>query len=241
MGGNAAGEEIDAGLSWEVIREPDGTVSKQRKAFRPFWRNEGWHSAPARPEYYYYPGDTVMMSVVSDAPRKLRLEIVLLARAVDTVPTSNTAINLSKPVHRGSHPADDINTASSDASPTSSTTRSRFSLAQLRNLDPISTFTTTFEASKFGPTASQAFKRVNAIDQTANENKPAQASRTRVENANWLQVDLITPAGKVPFTQDLFTDMRCPDASAFTISPVDEKGGEKITINAAAISSAPAD
>jgi hypothetical protein len=73
MGGRAGQREIDAGVSWEVIKEPDGSVSSQRKTYRPFWRNEKWNSGPAQPEYDYYPGDTILLSVVTRQADKLEL------------------------------------------------------------------------------------------------------------------------------------------------------------------------
>jgi hypothetical protein len=80
MGGRADKQEIDCGLSWEVIREADGSVSTQGKAFRPFWRNEKWNSGPAKPEYYYMPGDTVAISCATTEPGKLSMEVRLLER-----------------------------------------------------------------------------------------------------------------------------------------------------------------
>ena len=80
LGGRAGGTEIDAGVSWEVIREPDGTVSKQRKAFRPFWRNKQWATAPAKEQLYFYPGDTIRMRCWTDAPGKLKFRVELLGR-----------------------------------------------------------------------------------------------------------------------------------------------------------------
>ncbi len=80
IGGQSGGQEIDAGLSYEIVREPDGKASRERKAFRPFWRNEGWASGPASPDYYYYPGDTVRMTCETTAPGTLGLEIVLVSR-----------------------------------------------------------------------------------------------------------------------------------------------------------------
>lgn len=80
--GNKAGEgrEIDAGLSWEVVREPDGKVSQTRRAFRPFWRNATWVSGPADPNWYFYPGDAVRMRIETRAPDKLTLTIELVSR-----------------------------------------------------------------------------------------------------------------------------------------------------------------
>ncbi len=75
------GTEIDAGVTWEVIREADGTVSPQRKAFRPFWRNKKWFNAPAKPDLYFYPGDTIRMTISTTENDKLTFRVQLLARA----------------------------------------------------------------------------------------------------------------------------------------------------------------
>jgi hypothetical protein len=75
MGGQAGHQEIDAGLTWEVIKDSHGVVSPQRLAFRPFWRNNVWSNAPAEERYYWHPGDTVAMSVEWTGPGRLRLSI----------------------------------------------------------------------------------------------------------------------------------------------------------------------
>ncbi len=75
MGGRAGEQEIDAGLTWEFTLDEKGERSKTRNAFRPFWRNEKWNSAPAKKEFYWQPGDTVAMAVVVTAPGKLRLYV----------------------------------------------------------------------------------------------------------------------------------------------------------------------
>lgn len=76
MGGNAGGvEEVDAGLGWDYCEDKQGTVSGAKVGWRPFWRNGNWHSAPLYPDDCWHPGDTVVMSVVLDGPRKLRLTV----------------------------------------------------------------------------------------------------------------------------------------------------------------------
>lgn len=82
------------------------------------------------------------------------------------------------------------------------------------------------------------FKRVNAIDQVANEGKPAQATKTRVENGKWTESYLFRMhQGKVvkaPMHKGRFSDMRCPDVRYFDIQSTDEEAGvgaEAITIN----------
>ena len=75
MGGRAGTQEIDAGLTWEFTKDENGKLSERRNAFRPFWRNETWNSAPAQKQFYWYPGDTVQMAVLVAGPGKLRLVI----------------------------------------------------------------------------------------------------------------------------------------------------------------------
>lgn len=90
LGGRAGATEIDCGVSWEVIREPDGSVSKERKAFRPFWRNKQWVSGPAKPGLYFYPGDTIWMSCESSAEGKLTFRVKLVKRADGTPAIAST-------------------------------------------------------------------------------------------------------------------------------------------------------
>lgn len=79
MGGNAGGKfEVDAGLSWEFTIDETGKKSERRNAFRPFWRTQkagDWNSAPAKKEFYFYPGELVQMAILVSGPRKLRLVI----------------------------------------------------------------------------------------------------------------------------------------------------------------------
>ena len=79
MGGNAGGKfEVDAGLSWEFTVDENGKKSERRNAFRPFWRTQkvgDWTSAPAKKEFYFYPGETVQMAIIIVGPKKLRLVI----------------------------------------------------------------------------------------------------------------------------------------------------------------------
>lgn len=79
MGGNAGGKfEVDAGLTWEFTVDENGKKSERRNAFRPFWRTQkagDWNSAPAKKEFYFYPGETVQMAILVAGPKKLRLII----------------------------------------------------------------------------------------------------------------------------------------------------------------------
>lgn len=72
MGGNMNGQETDVGLTWEIVREEDGSISSERKAFRPFFRRtkytetgqtSKWIDGPAEKAYYWYPGEEITMSI----------------------------------------------------------------------------------------------------------------------------------------------------------------------------------
>ena len=75
MGGRAGNQEIDAGLTWEFTKDENGKLSERRNAWRPFWRNEAWHNAPAEKQFYWYPGDVVQIAVLAVGPKKLRLVV----------------------------------------------------------------------------------------------------------------------------------------------------------------------
>jgi len=90
LGGNAY-KESDVGLTWSIGYEETGTnvLSSEGIAFRPFWRyitnledctnNNCYKNADVSEfEYYYYPGDTIQISVISPAPGYLQMRIELL-------------------------------------------------------------------------------------------------------------------------------------------------------------------
>ena len=81
MGGRAANEEIDAGLTWAGLKQTDdGSISKEGKAFRIFWRNDKWHMGPKDPELTFFPGDTIRMRCETTERGKLKLNVQLLSR-----------------------------------------------------------------------------------------------------------------------------------------------------------------
>ena len=99
-------------------------------------------------------------------------------------------------------------------------------------------YETHYQADAYRLGVKTEYKRVNAIDQVANEGKPAQATQTRVEGSTWYETYLYRNYNgdivKAPMTQARFTDMRCPDAKYFTISSTAaslKQGSEEITIN----------
>lgn len=189
LGGNANGQETDIGLTWEVIRDENGAVSADRRAFRPFMRRTAYSAtgqtsnyanAPAEARYYWYQGEEVNISVevVRDGWVKFIVE------------------------GEGKK------------------------------------FETEYQCDGYKNNSRMEFKRVNAIDQVANEGKPAQATGTRVENSIWYESYLFRKYnGQVvhaPLHPGRFTDMRCPDVKYFTIETSGtsvKKGGEAITID----------
>jgi hypothetical protein len=183
MGGNAGGQEVDAGLTWEFTRDDQGAKSKMRNAWRPFWRAGSWNSAPDSKQFYWYPGDVVTMAIIVAGPGRLRLVV-------------------------------------SDATP-----------------EPKREFSTEFDAKGFAPRTPKQFKRVNAIDQVANEGHPIQPTKALVVGALWQETFLLRGADeqteRLPMTPERLTDMRCPAASISVTATRDAQvhGGEAIDIH----------
>ncbi len=97
------------------------------------------------------------------------------------------------------------------------------------------TFQTDFDAEGFTSGIPRQFKRVNAIDQVANEGKPAQKTTAQVVGAEWLSTLLLRGAGadakQISMTTEKYTDMRCPNVNNIVVLETDKsKGGEKIDI-----------
>lgn len=190
MGGNMGGQETDIGLTWEVIKDEKGNVTEDRRAFRPFLRRAAhssgqaslYQNAPAQDEYYWYPGEKVLMT----------LEIVgqgILKFAIQG--------NGKK-------------------------------------------YEATFESAGYTLGGLGEFKRVNAIDQVANEGKPVQATKTKVLEAIWSYSTLLRYDAKqvieVPMHAGRMTQMACPAAQYFKIQQDAanlNKGGENVQINGA--------
>ena len=189
LGGNMGGQETDIGLTWEVIRDVNGNVTADRRAFRPFLRRTSlggqpavYENAPAQAEYYWYPGEEVTISVQLLCDKKVRFIVEGAAK----------------------------------------------------------TFEKDFDSDGYRPGAIGEFKRVNAIDQVANEGKPVQTTKTKVENSKWSETYLYRSYEgktiKVPAHSGRLTDMRCPASNYFSInaSPEELKMGiEKINISGA--------
>ncbi|MDO9153996.1 MAG: hypothetical protein Q7U47_09880 [Paludibacter sp.] len=188
MGGRADGQETDIGLTWEVVMTENGGISTDRRAFRPFYRwaghsstgqVAGYGNAPVVEKHYFYPGDTVYMSVQLISDKTLRFIV------------EGNGKKFQKDVVCNGY-----------------------------------TFFTRGE-----------YKRVNAIDQVSNEGKPVQQTNTKVLGAKWIETNLYRNVnGKIsliPFNAKRQIDMRCPNASNFSIYSSTElasKGGEQISI-----------
>ncbi len=184
LGGNSDGQEIDIGLTWEVVKDDFENVSKERKAFRPFLRRTAhksgqtalYKNAPAEGRYYWYPGDTVSISVQMVEAGKLKLAVSGKGKMYEEL----------------------------------------------------------FDCAGYTFTQRAQYKRVNAIDQVANEGKPVQPTSARAVGAKWLNASLFryykSDALKVPMHQLRYTDMRCPDTKNFIIEKSAEPSGESIDI-----------
>jgi len=84
LGGNGSGQETDIGLTWEVIREANGNVTPDCRAFRPFWRTTrfdgheiAWANADAQnTNYHFYPGDTLILSLVLVEDKIVKFDVI---------------------------------------------------------------------------------------------------------------------------------------------------------------------
>lgn len=75
MGGRANNQEVDAGVLWEITKDEFGNIDTFNRAWRPFWRVTSWNNAPATKEYYWYPGEKIVMRVEVVAKGQLKLTI----------------------------------------------------------------------------------------------------------------------------------------------------------------------
>lgn len=99
-------------------------------------------------------------------------------------------------------------------------------------------FETDYDCAGYKKGSKGEFKRVNAIDQVANEGKPAQVTATKVENGKWSESYLFRiyndKVVKAPLHDGRFTDMRCPDTRYFNVLSTTDNaklGGETVNIN----------
>lgn len=188
MGGSMGGQETDIGLAWEIVKDENGIISSERKAFRPFLRRTDhasgqpalFENAPAVANYYWYPGEEVYMSVMVIAEKRIRFTVEGAGKK----------------------------------------------------------FERDFDCAGYSLKGNAEFKRVNAIDQVANEGSPVQASSTQILNSTWRETNLYRDVqGKiteVPFHSGRSTTMTCPEASNFRLEATQKElsiGAETISIS----------
>lgn len=191
LGGSMGNQETDIGLTWEVIKEENGQVSKQRKAFRPFLRRTEhasgqlavFENAPAKKEYYWYAGEEVTMSLFLVSDKKVRFVVEGAGKK----------------------------------------------------------FERDFDCDGYLLNTVGEFKRVNAIDQVANEGKPVQATKTKVLNAEWKNTSLFRFINdnivSVPFKKTRYTEMMCPAIGYFDVRANERQlavGAESLSISGVA-------
>lgn len=83
LGGKMSGQETDIGLTWEIIRDENGNVTPDRRAFRPFLRRAAYKNAqkatyknaPAESQYYWYPGEEVTMAIQVINDKKIQFVV----------------------------------------------------------------------------------------------------------------------------------------------------------------------
>lgn len=81
VGGNAAGHEVDVGLTWDRVYDSHAAPQSEF-AFRPYWRTTNakneWHQprVGALDNVYFRPAETITMTLVDAGRDTLRLEIV---------------------------------------------------------------------------------------------------------------------------------------------------------------------
>lgn len=99
-------------------------------------------------------------------------------------------------------------------------------------------FERDFDCDGYSLSGFAEFKRVNAIDQVANEGHPVKLTQTRVLHAQWKGTNLYREINgevkEVPFHSGRYTAMACPAASNFQIKASAEdlaSGAEEISIS----------
>ena len=229
LGGNADNEtDIGLSLSRVLVDAASQKLSTGCVAFRPFWRyitaadqdvggyeaHNGEYAVSANgnncianyhwkyTEYYYLPGDTLRVVLVSPAPDKLQLQIEVIEKSSLE---SSVAIR-----------------------------------EQYGWKDPENFISPVFTAPGFGTGMRAEYKRVNAIDQVANEGGTAIDTSTEVNGAVWhntyLYREIDGTLYRVPMNADRSAVVNAPEEAAFTSSADAAEsavGGETVSIHPA--------
>ena len=116
IGGTASGQETDIGLTWEVIRDTNGAVTADHRAFRPFLRRTAYGSqaadysnAPAEAGYYWYPGETVTMSLQVTSNGVLHFTVSGAGKTYETDYDAAGYLTTSKMVFKRVNAIDQVN------------------------------------------------------------------------------------------------------------------------------------
>jgi hypothetical protein len=199
-----AGErEINCGLTWSAIPEANGVLSKEAKAFRPFWQSEEWHQTPQNQSFHYYPGDTVRIRLETTEANRMSMHIELLQR-----PGMAVVSNKENPGKSNSYPG--FLTTSSDA---------------------VTSFSGFFRAEGFGPGQVQEFARVISTTRPGTGGRKGLAPLTRIGVTEFKEVWLLRGHKRVAMGAEQFTGVQCPGAELVSIAAVGASG-EQVAIQA---------
>lgn len=224
MGGNASFES-DAGLSFSLVTLNNNTsISSYSMAYRPFWRyitkvnqdeggynkHDGKYSVTCTNNNCYanwFYGDSEFYYLPGD-----KVKMTVFSPKANYLQLMIEILEISK-------------------LPESILLRATHGWNEPANfISPL------FYSANHGLSQAE-FKRVNAIDQVANEGKPAIMTYATVVNANWESTYLLRKFNqvimRVPFIDERRFVLACPYVLAFTITKTTEQinnGGETITI-----------
>ncbi|VEU79765.1 immunoglobulin-like domain-containing protein [Haploplasma axanthum] len=230
MGGHAA-TESDVGLSFkpaQVLVNGNERVTNGSFAFRPFWRyittvekDEGTYDLAKGRRYSvsatgssktnmianWYFGDTQYYYLPGD-----KLRIIIYSPSVNYLQLQIEVIEKSK-------------------------LESSIKIRKDNNWkDPESFVSPVFRSGGHGGTIKATYKRVNAIDQVANEGKTAIHTETEVKTAIWESVYLHRKINgklyRVPFNENRASTIGAPDQTAYTFTAINPiTGGQSVSIH----------
>jgi hypothetical protein len=227
MGGHAT-DESDVGLSFSraLIDIKGQTLSKGGIAFRPFWRyitNENQDAGDYNAHNGEYAVSVTKNNCIANYHWKYTEYYYLPGdklRMIIYIPEPNK-MQLQ------------IEVIEKSTLPSSVEMRKQYGWK-----DPANFKSPVFSAPGNGTDINVEYKRVNAIDQVANEGKTAITSQTEIKNAIWYETYLYRKINgkiyRVPMGDNRRGMLNAPDETRFTVSyeGVDRNsGGEVVTIH----------
>ncbi len=223
MGGNA-GSESDAGVSLSLAQLKNGSISTYSMVYRPFWR---YITTINKDEGSYSEHDGEY--AVSCNGNNCYGNWHYTETEYYYLPGDSIKMMVYSP--KENYLQLKIDVISVSTLPESVNLRKANGWKE-----PKSFASPMFYSGGHGKTLAE-FKRVNAIDQVANEGKPAQATSAKVENAVWQEVYLLRNISgqihRVPFVASRQYRLSCPSTDAFIITSTDQQtlmGGETVSI-----------